>query len=412
MTLTGKRLAFIGGGTMAEAMVRGLLDRHLVPPSHVLVTGPRRERRAELTKTYGVKALASNAEAAADAHVIVLSVKPQVLATVMRELRGKLDEDKLVISIVAGATLRSLRDGLDHAAIVRAMPNTPAQVGMGVTAWTSTTAVDAEQRDRAKAILGALGEELMVDDENLVDMATALSGTGPTYVFLLMEALVDAGVHLGFSRRVAEELVLRTVEGSAVFARKSGRHLAELRNMVTSPGGTSAAAIYQLEKGALRTVLSKAVYAAYQRASSAPRRSGGTKSVREDGRHRARRRPGVLRRSVARFGRRANRRHGRRGRPSLPDRGCARGGATARRDRHRVHRGSPDPDRRSFAERRLSTGHRGSRIQRCGCARRSAAWDHGAEERVFVQRVRPSPGRSAPRRPRRPAGSSRDRRPS
>lgn len=250
---------------MAEAMVRGLLDRHLVPPSHVLVTGPRRERRAELTKTYGVKALASNAEAAAEAHVIVLSVKPQVLGTVMRELRGKLDEDKLVISIVAGATLRSLRDGLDHAAIVRAMPNTPAQVGMGVTAWTSTTAVDVEQRDRAKAILGALGEELMVDDENLVDMATALSGTGPTYVFLLMEALVDAGVHLGFSRRVAEELVLRTVEGSALFARKSGRHLAELRNMVTSPGGTSAAAIYQLEKGALRTVLSKAVYAAYQR---------------------------------------------------------------------------------------------------------------------------------------------------
>jgi len=265
VTLVGKRLAFIGGGTMAEAMVRGLLDRHLVPPSHVLVTGPRRERRAELTKTYGVKALASNAEAAADAHVVVLSVKPQVLATVMRELRGKLDEDKLVISIVAGATLRSLRDGLDHAAIVRAMPNTPAQVGMGVTAWTPTTSVDAEQRDRAKAILGALGEELMVDDENLVDMATALSGTGPTYVFLLMEALVDAGVHLGFSRRVAEELVLRTVEGSALFARKSGRHLAELRNMVTSPGGTSAAAIYQLEKGALRTVLSKAVYAAYQR---------------------------------------------------------------------------------------------------------------------------------------------------
>jgi len=224
VTLTGKRLAFIGGGTMAEAMVRGLLDKHLVPPSHVLVTGPRRERRAELTKAYGVKTLASNAEAAADAHVVVLSVKPQVLATVMRELRGKLDEEKLVISIVAGATLRSLRDGLDHAAIVRAMPNTPAQVGMGITAWTPTTAVDTEQRERAKAILGALGEELMVDDENLVDMATALSGTGPTYVFLLMEALVDAGVHLGFSRRVAEELVLRTVEGSALFARKSGRH--------------------------------------------------------------------------------------------------------------------------------------------------------------------------------------------
>jgi pyrroline-5-carboxylate reductase len=265
MPLTGKRLAFIGGGTMAEAMIRGLLDKHLVPPSHVLVTGPRRERRAELAKTYGVKALASNVEAARDAHVVVLAVKPQMLPVVLRELTGKLEDGQLVISIVAGATLRSLRDGLAHAAIVRAMPNTPAQVGMGVTAWCATSAVDGEQQGLAKAILGALGEEIGVDDENLVDMATALSGTGPTYVFLLMEALVDAGVHLGFSRRVAEELVLRTVEGSALFARKSGRHLAELRNMVTSPGGTSAAAIYQLEKGALRTVLSKAVYAAYQR---------------------------------------------------------------------------------------------------------------------------------------------------
>ena len=265
MPLQGKRLAFIGGGTMAEAMVRGLFDKHLVPPSHVLVTGPRRERRADLTKRFGVKALASNVEAARAAHVVILSVKPQVLPTVLRELRGELREDQLVISIVAGAPMAVIRDGLEHAVIVRAMPNTPAQIGMGVTAWTAAAAVDRDQRDRAKAILGALGEELEVDDEGQVDMATALSGTGPTYVFLLMEALVDAGVHLGFSRRVAEELVLRTVEGSAAFARQSERHLAELRNMVTSPGGTSAAAIYELEKGTLRTVLSRAVYAAFRR---------------------------------------------------------------------------------------------------------------------------------------------------
>ena len=265
MPLQGKRLAFIGGGTMAEAMMRGVFEKHLMPPSHVLVSGPRRERRADLAKRFGVKAVASNADAAAGAHVVVLSVKPQVLPTVLRELRGKLREDQLVVSIVAGAPLAVLRGGLDHAAIVRAMPNTPAQIGMGVTAWTATAEVDREQRDRARAILGALGEELEVDEESQVDMATALSGTGPTYVFLLMEALVDAGVHLGFSRRVAEELVLRTVEGSAAFARQSDRHLAELRNMVTSPGGTSAAAIYELEKGTMRTVLSRAVYAAYRR---------------------------------------------------------------------------------------------------------------------------------------------------
>ena len=265
MPLQAKRLAFIGGGTMAEAMIRGVLDKHLVPPSHIFVTGPRRERRAELTKRFGVKALASNVEAAQGAHIVVLSVKPQILPTVLRELRGKLRADQLVVSIIAGAPLAVLRDGLDHATIVRAMPNTPAQIGMGITAWCATANVERDQRDRAKAILGALGEEIEVEEEGMVDMATALSGTGPTYVFLLMEALVDAGVHLGFSRRVAEELVLRTVEGSAAFARRSGRHLAELRNMVPSPGGTSAAAIYELEKGTMRTVLSRAVYAAFVR---------------------------------------------------------------------------------------------------------------------------------------------------
>lgn len=265
MPLRDRTLAFIGGGTMAEAMVRGLLDRKLVPPRRILVTGPRRERRAELTKAFGVRALASNVEAAREAHVVILSVKPQIMPAVMRELHRKLRDGQLVLSIAAGTTLRALTTSLGHGAVVRAMPNTPAQVAQGITVWCATPAVDATQREQARAILGALGEEVFVEDEELVDMATAVSGTGPTYVFLLMEALVDAAVHLGFSRRVAEQLVLQTVAGSAVFARKSGRHLAELRNMVTSPGGTSAAAIYQLEKGSLRTVLSKAVYAAYQR---------------------------------------------------------------------------------------------------------------------------------------------------
>ena len=261
----GTRIAFVGGGTMAEAMVRGLLERRLVTPARITVSGPRRERRAELVKAYRVKAVASNVEAARAADVVVLSVKPQMLQRVMGELRGRLGPDQLVLSIVAGASSDALRAGLDHASIVRAMPNTPAQVAMGITVWWATPSVGAGQRDVARAMLAALGEEIAVEQEEQVDMATALSGTGPSYVFLLMEALVDDGVHLGFSRRVAEELVLRTVEGSALFARRSGRHLAELRNMVTSPGGTSSAALYQLEKGGLRTVLSKAVYAAYVR---------------------------------------------------------------------------------------------------------------------------------------------------
>ena len=265
MPLTSKTIAFIGGGTMAEAMIRGLLQQRLVEPSAVIATGPRAARRDELGRSFGVRATGSNVDAARSSDVVVLSVKPQVLPTVLRELRGAVRKDSLVISIVAGVSLRTITDGLGHEIAVRSMPNTPAQVGRGITVWCATPACDEAHRSQARAILGALGEEVFVDDEDLVDMATAVSGTGPTYVFLLMEALVDAAVHLGFSRRVAEQLVLSTVEGSAAFARRSGKHLAELRNQVTSPGGTSAAAIYQLEKGSLRTVLSKAVYAAFQR---------------------------------------------------------------------------------------------------------------------------------------------------
>jgi pyrroline-5-carboxylate reductase len=172
------------------------------------------------------------------------------------------------VSVIAGASLKSLGTGLLHAAVCRVMPNTPAQIGQGMLVWASTPDVDDARRAQIQAVLGALGEELWVEDEKYVDMATALSGTGPTYVFLMMEALIDAGVHMGFPRRIAEQIVLQTVSGSVAFARDSGKHMAELRNMVTSPGGTSAEAIYQMEKGGLRTVYSRAVYAAYQRTKS------------------------------------------------------------------------------------------------------------------------------------------------
>jgi pyrroline-5-carboxylate reductase len=148
------------------------------------------------------------------------------------------------------------------------MPNTPSQIGAGITAWTCTDAVGDTERAHVKELLAALGKELFVETENMIDMATSLSATGPTYIFMVMEALTDAGVHLGFSRDMARELVQETMLGSIRFAMESHKHPAELRNMVTSPGGTSAEAIYQMEKGTLRTVLSKAVYAAYKRAVS------------------------------------------------------------------------------------------------------------------------------------------------
>jgi pyrroline-5-carboxylate reductase len=159
-----------------------------------------------------------------------------------------------------------IAEELLHPMVVRAMPNTPAQIGQGMTAWTATPEVSEEQQTQVRAMLAALGQEMHVESERMIDMATALSATGPTYIFLVMEALTDAGVHMGFSRHVAQELVIQTMLGSVLFAKESHKHPAELRNMVTSPGGTSAEAIYQMEKGSLRTVLSKAVYAAFNRA--------------------------------------------------------------------------------------------------------------------------------------------------
>lgn len=262
---TDQNVAFIGGGIMGEAMIRGLITRDIVAPEQIIVADPMAERLDDLRGRYGIRATVSNAEAAESGQVIVLSIKPQNLAEVMPGIRGHLRRQDLLLSILAGTPIRKLADGVAHAAVVRAMPNTPAQIGQGMTVWTATPEVTTDQRGQAQAILGALGVELFVGDEGYLDMATALSGTGPAYIFMFMEALVDAGVHLGFSRRVSEQLVFQTMRGSLEYAAQSGKHVAELRNQVTSPGGTTAAALYHLEKGGLRTVLSRAIWAAYQR---------------------------------------------------------------------------------------------------------------------------------------------------
>lgn len=263
--LSDARIAFIGAGVMAEAMIAGLLKDALIPIEHVVASHPREDRRQRLAERFGIITTESNRDAAHGADLVLLTIKPQVLQAVMRQLCGSLLPHQVVVSVIAGAPIDVLVNGLGHQAVVRVMPNTPAQVGQGMSVWSTTLGVTDSQRLRVQAVLRALGEELWVEEEKYVDMATALSGTGPTYVFLMMEALIDAGVHMGFPRRIAEQIVLQTVSGSVAFARDSGKHMAELRNMVTSPGGTSAEAIYQMEKGGLRTVLSRAVYAAYQR---------------------------------------------------------------------------------------------------------------------------------------------------
>ncbi len=261
-------IAFIGPGTMAEAMITGLLREGVAPPERIVAAGPRQQRLEQLAQRHGIRTARENPAAAEAADVVVLSVKPQVLRKVLPELQGKIRPEALVLSIVAGATLERLSRGLRHAAVVRAMPNTPAQIGMGITVWTASAAVSPSQRETARGVLSALGDEIFMEDEVYLDMATALSGTGPAYVFLFMEALADAGVHLGFPRRVAEQLVVQTVKGSAAYyERQQGEvHLAHLRNQVTSPGGTSASALYYLEKAGFRTAISRAVWAAYERA--------------------------------------------------------------------------------------------------------------------------------------------------
>ena len=262
-------IAIIGPGAMAEAIIAGLLRKEITTPDHILASGPRKERVDELHDRYGIRPFVDNRAAASQADVVILAIKPQRLSKVLPGLAGAIRENAVVLSIIAGATIQTISDGLKHATVVRSMPNTPAQISQGITVWMASPAVSEDQKDIARKILGALGEEVNVDDESYLDMATALSGTGPAYVFLFMEAMIDAGVHLGFSRRVSEQLVLETIKGSVSYYEalndKNGVHVAALRNQVTSPGGTTAEAMYFLEKAGFRTAISRAVWAAYQR---------------------------------------------------------------------------------------------------------------------------------------------------
>lgn len=259
------RVGIVGAGVMAEAMIAGLLANRALGPELLVASHPRQERRDTLAERHGIRPVETNRDALTDAELVVLAVKPQMLGRVMRELRGAIGPEQVVLSIVAGATIRSLVDGLRHEAVVRAMPNTPSQIRRGITVWSPSPACTPRQRDLARDALRSLGDEREVADESFVAMATALSGTGPTYLFAVMEALIDAGVHLGFPRELAHDLVVGTLVGSAEYAQQSELHPAQLRNAVTSPGGTSAAAIYELEKGRIRTVFSDAVWAAYRR---------------------------------------------------------------------------------------------------------------------------------------------------
>ncbi len=260
------KIGFVGGGNMGEAMLSALLNKGLCTAKEISVSDINEERRQHLEQKYRVAVGSDNHLAVGHRDVVVLAIKPQNLAAVMADLFGRLEPMQLVLSIVAGAKINTIRLGLNHRRIVRSMPNTPAQIGEGISVWTATDEVTSEQKKLASSILGAMGKEIYVDDEKYLDMATAISGSGPAYFFLFVESLVDAAARIGLSSEMAQELVLQTMLGSAHLIQKSGKSLAELRRMVTSPGGTTAEAIAQFEKGEFNQLVAKAVAAAYNKA--------------------------------------------------------------------------------------------------------------------------------------------------
>ncbi len=262
------KIAFIGAGVMAEAIISGIISNGLAKPDDITASDISQIRLAELGSRYGLQTTSSNQEAVKGKDIAVLSVKPQVFKSIADDLRGRLDYEQLVLSIMAGIKIDTINMLLTHKSIVRVMPNTPAQIGEGISVWAATDSVRQPQKDVVQSVLAALGKEIYVDDEKYIDMATAISGSGPAYVFMILESLIDAGVHIGLPRQTAAELVMQTMLGSIRFAQGSGKHLAELRDMVTSPGGTTAEGLLKLEEGELRAVLTQAVVAAYEKAQS------------------------------------------------------------------------------------------------------------------------------------------------
>jgi len=260
------KISFIGGGNMGAAMAAAIVARNLAAAREITISDVSAERRSFLSGEYGVSVTESNLKALTQGEIVVLAVKPQQLNGVLAELKGKLAPGQLLLSIAAGVKIDTLMSGLGHDYIVRAMPNTPAQVGRGMTVWTATPVVTPGQKMAAASILGAMGREIYVNDESYIDMATAVSGSGPAYVFLFMEALIEAAVALGLPRDMARQMVFQTLAGSVEYAAQSDADLAELRRRVTSPGGTTAAALLQLDEGRFALVIKEAVAAAHRRA--------------------------------------------------------------------------------------------------------------------------------------------------
>ena len=269
--MKSKKLGFIGGGNMAEAMVRGLITASFIDPKNILVADLVSEKLDKLRRDYKIRVTGDNRELAEKSDVIILAVKPQVVKALVTGRDELVSSKKLVISVVAGVSIRTIEEFLQlddskKVGVVRTMPNTPALVQSGVTALAPCKHVSKKDLQVAHRIFEAIGKTVDVNESHL-DAVTGLSGSGPAYIYMIIEALSDAGVKMGLSRHVANILTMQTVMGSAKLAIESGMHPGELKDMVTSPGGTTLSGLHALEAGGLRTTLMDAVEAATNRSA-------------------------------------------------------------------------------------------------------------------------------------------------
>ena len=267
--LTNKKLGFIGGGNMAEALVKGLVATPSIEADNIILSDPVTERLEYLQNEYSVKTTINNRELVKISDILIVAVKPQVIKGVLAEVADLLDSNKLIISVVAGLPISFIENILDPSgekkiSVARTMPNTPALVQEGMTAICFSSQVSKVNVEVAQYIFKAIGETVTID-ENSIDAVTGLSGSGPAYILMVIEALSDAGVKVGLSREISNKLTMQTVLGTAKLVRDSGKHPGELKDMVTSPGGTTIAGLHKLEAGGLRNTLINAVEAATKR---------------------------------------------------------------------------------------------------------------------------------------------------
>ncbi len=265
MTLNGTRLTFVGAGNMGEALIRGLLNAELIDSGSITVSDKRPDRLGWMAEKYNIKTAPTNCEAVQGADIVVLAVKPQIFDKVLSDIKDSIPENTLIVSIAAGVGIEIIESLLGgKCRVIRAMPNTPAIVDAGATAISAGTHASEKDLEQAQLIFSAVGYVTVVE-ENLLDAVTGLSGSGPAYVFMIIEALGDAGVRVGLPRYEAQALAAQTVLGSAKLLIETGEHPGVLKDRVTSPGGTAIAGLHTLEAGGLRTTLINAVVSASER---------------------------------------------------------------------------------------------------------------------------------------------------